>query len=67
MGAYVCISKDRGGLFIPVGWISIIGALGGPCNGHLLVSQVGLVDGSDVGQTNLSSRLRQTCDVLPGG
>ena len=45
--------------------VSIIGAIGGPCSGHLAVSQVILVEELVVGQLNSLSWLWQTCPVSP--
>ena len=43
-----------------------MGAIAGPCNGHLSLSQVAFVEGSVVGQVNSSPRTMQTCAVCPG-
>ena len=43
-----------------------MGAIGGPCNGHLSLSQDAFVEGSVVGQVNSSPRTLQTCAVCPG-
>ena len=43
-----------------------MGAIAGPCNGHLSLSQVAFVEGSVVGQVNSSPRTLQTCAVCPG-
>ena len=54
--------------FQPVGWGSIItGAMGGPCSGHLLVSQVPLMLESPVGQLNSLPLISQTGAKFPGG
>ena len=42
-----------------------MGAIGGPCNGHLSLSQVRLVEVLVVGQMNSLSWLKQTCSVSP--
>ena len=46
-------------------WYSIMGAIGGPCNGHLVVSQTRLVESSAVGQLNSSPCLSQTWAKSP--
>ena len=42
-----------------------MGAIGGPCNGHLVLSQVRLVEASAIGQLNSSPSLWQTCAESP--
>ena len=49
----------------PIGRGPIIGATGGPCNGHLALSQVRLVEASAVGQLNSSPSLWQTWAESP--
>ena len=44
---------------------SIMGAIGGPCNGHLVLSQVRLVEASAIGQLNSSPWLSQTWAESP--
>ena len=46
-------------------WDSIMGAIGGPCNGHLALSQVRLSEASAVGQLNSSPSLWQTWAESP--
>ena len=48
----------------PVRCDSILGAIGGPCRGHLVSSHVTLVE--EVGQMNLLPCLKQTWAVSPG-
>ena len=43
-----------------------MGAMGGPCSGHLLVSQVPLMVGSAVGQMNSLPWSVQTGAMSPG-
>ena len=45
---------------------SIMGAIGGPCNGHLEVSHVTLIEASAVEQVNSSPWLWQTSAEPPG-
>ena len=47
-------------------WDSITGAIGGPCNGHLSLSQVRLVEVLVVGQMKSLPWLKQTWAVSPG-
>ena len=51
----------------PNGSGSITGAIGGPCKGHLSLSQVTLVvvESSEEGQMKSSPWLSQTCAVSP--
>ena len=44
----------------------MMGAMGGPCSGHLLVSQVPLMVESPVGQLNSLPWLSQTGTKSPG-
>ena len=46
-------------------WDSIMGATGGPCNGHLVLSHVILIEASAVGQLNSSPSLWQTWAESP--
>ena len=39
---------------------SVMGAIGGPCSGHLSLSQVAFVEGSAVGQMNSLLSISQT-------
>ena len=39
---------------------SVMGAIGGPCSGHLSISQVALMEGSAVGQMNSLLSISQT-------
>ena len=48
----------------PNGSGSFTGAIGGPCNGHLSLSQV-VVESSEEGQMKSSPWLSQTCAVSP--
>ena len=49
----------------PVGCGSIFGAIGGPCNGHLSLSQVRLVEPLVVEQMNSSPCIEQTWAPSP--
>ena len=56
----------RSGEFAPVNSSVMMGANGGPCNGHLLSSQMRLLS-ADVGQTNWSSWISHTGAKSPDG
>ena len=43
-----------------------MGAIGGPCSGHLSLSQVALMEASAVGQLNSLPSISQTWAVSPG-
>ena len=58
--------KDGHGKSKPVSCGSIMGAMGGPGSGHLLVSQVPLTEGSAVGQLNSLPVISQTGAKSPG-
>ena len=45
---------------------SIMGAIGGPCSGHLSLSQVALMEASAVGQLNSLPSISQTWAESPG-
>ena len=45
---------------------SIMGAIGGPCSGHLSLSQVALMEASAVGQLNSLPWISQTSAESPG-
>ena len=45
---------------------SIMGAIGGPCSGHLSLSQVALMEASAVGQLNSLPWISQTWAASPG-
>ena len=45
---------------------SIMGAIGGPCSGHLSISQVALMEASAVGQLNSLPSISQTWAPSPG-
>ena len=51
--------------YLPIGRDPIMGAIGGPCNGHLVLSQVRLIEASAVGQLNSSPSLWQTWAESP--
>ena len=44
----------------------VMGAIGGPCSGHLSLSQVALMEGSAVGQMNSLLSISQTWAESPG-
>ena len=45
---------------------SVMGAIGGPCRGHLSLSQVALMEGSAVEQLNSLPSISQTWVESPG-
>ena len=62
----ISLSGLKGGFLKPKrdqpvnSWDSIMGAIDGPCNGHLALSHVRLIEASAVGQMNSSPWLSQT-------
>ena len=50
----------------PVICDSIMGAIGGPCSGHLSLSHVALMEASAVGQLNSLPSISQTWAPSPG-